>query len=109
MFSVRMEQLHSKRPTLNVQRPMLNSEGGSAPNAFGGDATRLRLRAIINIGVAAATTARSTYFSTADPPTPKAFASRRRDRSRGYHGFSDQISSHNVRQGHKGIGLHSKQ
>jgi uncharacterized protein YciI len=37
MFSVRMEQLHSKRPTLNVQRPMRDSEGGSAPNALGGD------------------------------------------------------------------------
>jgi hypothetical protein len=34
MFSVRMEQLHSKRPTLNVERPMLNSEGGSAAHGF---------------------------------------------------------------------------
>ncbi|PYS58780.1 MAG: hypothetical protein DMF76_18360 [Acidobacteria bacterium] len=106
LFSVRREQLHSKRPTLNVQRLIQKDRPRTLSGAMLQDCG---CATIINIGVAAATTARSTYFSTADPPTPKAFASRRRVRSRGYHGFSDQISSHKVHQGHKGIGLHSKQ
>jgi len=41
MFSVRMEQLHSKRPTLNVQRLIQKVD---RPRTLVGDAARLRLR-----------------------------------------------------------------
>jgi len=106
MFSVRMEQLHSKRPTLNVQRPMLNSEGGSA--APSGDAQVCGCAAIINIEVAAATTARSTYFSTRGSAYALAYSESVREQAARQvtriSRISDQISSHKVHQDTKVLG-----
>jgi hypothetical protein len=60
MFSVRMEQLHSKRPTLNVQ--CLTQKVDRPRTLSGAMLQDCGCAAIINIEVAAATTARSTYL-----------------------------------------------
>ncbi len=63
MFSVRMEQLHSKRPTLNGQCSTQKVES-AAPQPARRGGTMLRVcgcAAIINIEQG---TARSTYFRT---------------------------------------------